>query len=69
MLRFNVPLDTQQAISDIITTESGVKAYLAASYCLTVSNVSSIVLLHRVFKLDVKKFNAPTKHVSFHNRK
>lgn len=35
--------------------------YLAASYCLTVNKVSSIVLLHKVFKLDVKKFKAPTK--------
>lgn len=34
-------------------------AYLAVSYCRTVSSVSSIVLLHKVFTEETKKFKAP----------
>jgi len=33
--------------------------YLAVSYCLIVSKVSSIVLLHKVFTEETKKFKAP----------
>ena len=35
--------------------------YLAISYCLTVSIVSSMVLLHRVFTDETKKFSALIK--------
>lgn len=34
-------------------------SHLAASYCLIVSSVSSMVLLHNVFIVDVKKLRAP----------
>ena len=36
--------------------------YLAVSYDLMVMMVSSMVLLHSVFTLDVKKFSAPEIH-------
>lgn len=41
--------------------------YLAASKFFTVINVSSMVLLIRVFTEDVKKFMAPETHIIFNS--
>jgi len=62
-----------QKHSDIITIiiiicTKKARPDLAASYCFTVSNVSSIVLLQSVLKLDVKKFNAPSHHKPHANK-
>lgn len=47
----NIAIDWFKSIEYLI-------AYLADSYCLIVNNVSSIVLLVRVFKELLKKCNA-----------